>query len=53
MKRIIVLTFLIVANCLLESCLKEINTCYTLEVLDAKNFTLDSYTNPGDTKEFF
>lgn len=51
MKKIGLLSCLMLLNCFLESCYKEINTCYTLEFLNTKNFTLDTFIelNAEDT----
>ena len=51
MKKLILIGFLIVANCLLESCGSNITSCYNVEISTIQNFTLDGYIElvPGDT----
>ncbi len=42
MKKLALLTAFILANCLLESCLSNIETCYSLDIKAVKNFDLIS-----------
>jgi len=52
MKKLALLSSLILINCLLDSCSSNSNaTCFNLDIIDVKNFTLDSFVvlNTGDT----
>lgn len=49
MKKILLLSLLIIGNCILESCCKNDDECFELELSGAKNFSLNGNYEPIQT----